>query len=42
MTNDILKNFKINEKNFRKISCGKQHNLILINGLNNKKKQKFN
>jgi alpha-tubulin suppressor-like RCC1 family protein len=34
ITNDILKTFKINSKNFKKTSCGYYHSLILIEGEN--------
>jgi hypothetical protein len=32
ITNDILKNFKIEEKKIKKVSCGFNHTLILIEG----------
>jgi hypothetical protein len=38
ITNDILKNFKIDEKKIKKISCGYYHNLILIESLKKIKK----
>jgi alpha-tubulin suppressor-like RCC1 family protein len=41
ITNDILNNFKINPKKIKKMSCGNNHNLILIKtGLIKKNKKK--
>jgi hypothetical protein len=40
ITNDIFKNFKIDPKKFRKIICGNENNLILIEGKKKKKLKK--